>query len=537
MVDNSVMPMRGVNFWPHIRNWYEVHSLDDNKHLLEEIAGMGFNDFCTGFERELLRNYLDERTADDYGKRFWYTLKELGRTAHNLGLKVTIIDALNTVFTDQCGDPALANLQAEKPSTWPPGWQKKDYLFCPSKPQARALILKNHEQAYKDYPVIDTAIMWAYDPSGCGCAACTPWPKTALELGRELAAILRRYHPKAAVYMSAWDMSDEEAAILIDQLNGDSSDTFQGVVDKEWQFLDLPGGGTPRQRWARLDARYTKVPYIDLCQIGGWGWHCFTANPYPTRFETLFAAMRRAGINHYSAYSEDIHDDINKYLISGLGAYPEKTARDLIKEYCMRYFQAAVGDDVYEAACLMEEENSNKLGSPWLQKPVMNRDSARTMHAILKDVQARLPGYVVQTWRWQVLIYRAELSLLINEIGELDVARAALASLLGAVLQATTAEQAHNQLQKAVVFIAHKRAQLVRLRTLVDTFRIDVLQEPAARTIRVHSALPSYYSWHKMLVEMDETVGLATRIFLNSMQDVIRERLNLGGSNASPAGD
>jgi len=536
MPHDGAMPMRGVNFWPHIRNWYEVHSLEDNKRLLEETAGMGFNDFCTGFERELLRNYLDERTADDYGRRLWHTLKELGRTAHALGLNVTIIDALNTVFTDQCGDPALADLQAEKPPTWPRSWQKKDYLFCPSKPQAREIILRNHELAYQQYPVIDAVLFWAYDPSGCGCANCSPWPKTAFELGRELAAILRRYHPKAAVYLSAWDMSDEEVGVLADLLNRDSSGVFQGVVDKEWLLLDIEAG-EPLPRWAKLDARYVKVPYIDLCQIGGWGWHCFTANPYPTRFEALFKTMRRAGIVHYSAYSEDIHDDINKYLIARLGISPERSARELIKEYCMRYFQAAVGDEVYEAACLMEEENTNKFASPWVQKPVLSLDLARKMHSILKDVEARLPGYVVRSWRWQVLAYRAQLSLLINEIGDLDTVREEIVALLRAVLGATTAEDAHDQLQKASVLIAHKQQLLAQLRATVDAFRSDVLQEPFTRTIRVHSALPSYYAWQKMLIEMDETVGLATRIFLNSTQDVIRERLHLVGEAASPAGD
>lgn len=536
MTDNQAMLMRGVNFWPHIRNWYEVHSLQDNKQLLDDIAGMGFNDFCTCFERELLRNYLDERTADDYGRRLWRTLQELGRAAHDLGLKVTIIDALNTVFTDQCGDPALADVQAEKPPTWPRGWQKKDYLFCPSKPRAREIILRNHELAYKQYPFIDAVLLWAYDPSGCGCADCHPWPKTALELGRELAHILRTYHPQAAVYLSAWDMSDEEVGILSDLLNQDSSGTFQGVVDKEWLLLNLETGGEPSKRWAGLAPRYIRMPYIDLCQIGAWGWHCFTANPHPVRFETLFRAMRRAGIVHYSAYSEDVHDDINKYFIARLGLSPEKSARELIHEYCMRYFQAAVGDDVYEAACLMEDEYTHKLGSPWVQKPIPSLDVARRMHSILKNVEARLPQYIVQTWRWQALMIRAELSLIINEIGDLDETKTKIEEQLRAVLAAKTAEAAHDELQKAALMISDKQQLLARLRATVDSFRSDVLQEPFTRTIRVHSALPSYYAWQKMLVEMDETVGLATRIFLNSMQDVIRERLHLSESPAA-AGD
>ena len=102
-------------------------------------------------------------------------------------------------------------------------------------------------------------------------------------------------------------------------LNEAPPDLFQGVIDKEWLILDLKGDGKISTRWQDLPDRYEIIPYIDLCQIGAWGWHCFTANPYPTRMETLFRLMREAGITRYSAYSEDIHDDINKYLIARLG--------------------------------------------------------------------------------------------------------------------------------------------------------------------------------------------------------------------------
>ena len=45
------METRGVNFWAHIRNWYEVHSLEDNKRLLEDVASYGFNDFWITLDR------------------------------------------------------------------------------------------------------------------------------------------------------------------------------------------------------------------------------------------------------------------------------------------------------------------------------------------------------------------------------------------------------------------------------------------------------------------------------------------------------
>jgi hypothetical protein len=524
MAGNDPMPMRSVNFWGHIRNWYEVHSLQDNTRLLEDIASMGFSDFCTTFERELFRNYLDDQASDDNARTYWHMLKGLGSRAHELGLTVTVVDEVNTVFTDQWGDPNLHGLLAQAGSRWPASWGKKNYLFCPSQPEGREIILRNHELAYKGYPVIDAAVLWGYDPSGCGCEACSPWPKTVFELGHELAARLHRYHPGAAVYLSAWDMSQAEVDLLTDLLNRDDSGTFQGIWDKDWLLVDMESG-QPQERWAKLDARYLRIPYIDICQIGLYGWRCFTANPYPTRFEALFAAMRQAGIDHYSAYSEDIHDDINKYLIAGLGKDRTKKARELIREYAVRYFQAAVGDDLYDLCCMMEDERTNKLRSPWVQEAVMDLERAHKQYDLLKRIEARLPAYVVRGWRWQVLATRAELSLLLNELGDLSQTKAEIEGVLRGALSVKTSEEAHDNLQQADNLVQSKFHLLAKLKDTVDHFRVEVLQEPGYRTIRVHSALREYYDWHKMLIEQEETIGLATRIFVNGIQDVIRERL------------
>ena len=93
------------------------------------------------------------------------------------------------------------------------------------------------------------------------------------------------------------------------------------------------------------------------------------------------------------------------------------------------------------------------------------------------------------------------------------------------MLEATIAEQAHDLLQQADNLIQHKRRKLELLKDTINSFRTDVLEEPGYRTFRVHSALPSYYDWLKMLVEAEETVALATRIFLSGIQGAIRDRL------------
>ena len=106
----------------------------------------------------------------------------------------------------------------------------------------------------------------------------------------------------------------------------------------------------------------------------------------------MLSAFRKAGITQYGAYSEDVHDDMNKYLLARLGISSKRSAGELIREYCLNYFQAAVGEDVYRVACLMEDEFTNKFKSPWVQKPIFDREKARDMLTTLQHVEGRLPA-------------------------------------------------------------------------------------------------------------------------------------------------
>ena len=47
----ELVTWRGVSFLAHIKNWYEVHALEDNQQLISEMAGMGFNGLWITFER------------------------------------------------------------------------------------------------------------------------------------------------------------------------------------------------------------------------------------------------------------------------------------------------------------------------------------------------------------------------------------------------------------------------------------------------------------------------------------------------------
>jgi len=273
----------------------------------------------------------------------------------------------------------------------------------------------------------------------------------------------------------------------------------------------------PVDYWTKigLPADYLRIPYIDLCQIGRWGWQCFTANPYPARFEKLLTTLRKAGITQYGAYSEDIHDDINKFLLARLGISSKRSASQLIDEYCMQYFRAGVGREVYKVACMMEEERTNKFKSPWVQEVIWDKEKAHEMLAILQEMEDRLPTYVVEGWRWQVLIKRAEISWLINDLGQMDDFQTSMRKLMDDVATCVRVEEAKDIIQKASLLIEGKRKIIEMLMNLIEDFRNEVLQEPMDRGVNIHGVFESisgsYFAWQKMLLEYEETIFISGR--------------------------
>ena len=523
MTHGEAFQWRGVNFWAHIKNWYEVHSLEDNQGLIKDMVAMGFNDLWITLERGLVMNYLDPEIADDYSKQFWYKLREIGKTANHSGMRVTVLDEINTVFLDQYRDPDKSQYIAEGPKTYPS--LKRPWQFCPSKPEAREIILRNHEESFKEFPFIDALVLWPYDNGGCGCDSCQPWPKTFFELSKILADKLRAVHPRADIYLSTWDMTDDEKVIFTRILAEDKPRTFQGIVDKEWMLINIEEE-QPIDYWTKigLPEDYIRIPYIDLCQIGRWGWQCFTANPYPVRFEKMLASLRKAGITQFGSYSEDVHDDINKYLLARLGLSSKRSARELIYEYCLNYFQAGIGEEIYKVTCMMEEEYSNKLQSPWVQKPVFDKEKAREMLFTLQQAEKRLPGYVVNGFRWQVLIKRAEISWLLNEIGEMKAVENEIQDKFNKVLECSRVEAARDILRQIIQLIEDKRRQFTILRNLIDDFRSGVLGEPDDRSITILGALESYFDWQKMLLAHEEKAFLASRgLLIDRIQKIVRD--------------
>ena len=91
----------------------------------------------------------------------------------------------NHVFLDQLRPHLVANRTRRVP-----GQRVVGHPLCPSKPEARALMLDNFDRQFRD--LADHGIplaaftAWTYDAGGCMCDDCAPYILTFARLLKEI---------------------------------------------------------------------------------------------------------------------------------------------------------------------------------------------------------------------------------------------------------------------------------------------------------------------------------------------------------------
>jgi hypothetical protein len=118
---------------------------------------------------------------------------------------------------------------------------------------------------------------------------------------------------------------------------------------------------------------------------------------------------------------------------------------------------------------------------------------------------------------------RAEISVLLNEIGEIEPVKRAIQDLFQQTLDSDRVEVAKDFLRQVLQLIEEKRQQISTLKNLIDDFRCNVLEEPGDRTIQAVNTLESYYTWQKTLMDYEEKAVMALRGNLfESVIEIIR---------------
>ncbi|NMC19619.1 MAG: hypothetical protein GYA33_04295, partial [Thermogutta sp.] len=185
----EVFAVRALYAPAHFGNSYEVMGPNEMRRLLTEAGEWGFNRYGDWFDMEDCSDPFAQKNLYQLAHAMWDRKKANYQTAQSLGLACDLIITPNHVYVDQCRED-LAAVQ---------GGRIFGQLICPSKPEARRIILADYENLFRDLAAagvrLSAVAAAPYDFGGCGCERCKPWILTFAELTREIHALAERYHP------------------------------------------------------------------------------------------------------------------------------------------------------------------------------------------------------------------------------------------------------------------------------------------------------------------------------------------------------
>lgn len=270
-------------------------------------------------------------------------------------------------------------------------------------PATVAKELETFEALVRQIPRLDALHIPGGDPGH------TP-PGLLLALAEKQAAILRRYHPKAKVWISAQGLDRSEY------------EEFYHLLARRPAWLDGVFFG-PQSRdpvaiqRRRIPKRYPIELYPDIAhtlhaQFPLPGWDPAFAltegrepiDPLP-RAET--AIFRRLGpfASGFVTYSEGVTDDVNKILWTRLGWSARTAPEEILRDYA-RFFVGGRGSDRFAEGLFALERD-------WTGSAAGNPQIAETLRLFTAIEESASAGQRAD-WRFESALYRAFYDALVS---------------------------------------------------------------------------------------------------------------------------
>ncbi|MCD9021596.1 hypothetical protein [Cohnella silvisoli] len=401
--------MRGIYFAAHFGNWYCLTPLSEIAAYLEELALWGVNDLMTWFD---LSNYSDLQNGQSMLDRIEWIMQYAGQ----VGMRTTRVSVSNEGFSGQVGlgRPMLAR-NAFNDTDYHPlravdrAFGGMDTDICPSQPDGRKLVLHNKERYFSQLQHVGSVVFWPYDPGGCNCERCLPWPGTFMSLNRELAERIGRLHPHARFHVSAWWFEahrEGEDDAFFTQLEKDSK------LSASW-FDCIFVGHAEAARWKdagrTVPKRHPLVLFSEISMFDAIPWGGKGANPALHKF---MDELDRLGdyIDGAMCYSEGIYEDLNKVAIAQKLWDERVNPGDIAAEYSNYYFGADCAEQASWYVCKLEELVSD---------PSIGSMTAHELEQQAGEVERSMKEWARSDWRWQLLRLRAAMQARIDTLKSL----------------------------------------------------------------------------------------------------------------------
>jgi hypothetical protein len=343
-------------------------------------------------------------------------------------------------------------------------------------PKTVELALREWGEVFKALPRIDAVFVPGGDPGHTR-------PQVLFNLLEKQAANLKRYHPKATMWMSPQSFNAAWLEEFYDLARREPP-WLAGVVYGPQVRVSLP------KLRAAMPARFPIRDYPDIthsrqCQYPVPDWDVAFAvtegrevsNPRPVQTARLFR-YGRASTFGFITYSEGCHDDVNKAVWSALGWDREADVKDVLRQYGRYFVGPALGDRFADGLLALEKN----WDGPVLENSGID-ETLKAFQAMERDAKPREK----LNWRFQQAAYRAYYDAYVrarlrHETAAMDAALARLreAKTVGALPAIADAE--------AILDRAAKEPAAPELRA-----RLNELAEALFQSIRAQLSVAKYH--------------------------------------------
>ncbi|MGO9465681.1 MAG: hypothetical protein ACLQVF_16190 [Isosphaeraceae bacterium] len=338
--------------------------------------------------------------------------------------------------------------------------------------------LKEWGDVFARLPRIDAVFVPGGDPGHTR-------PKVLLALLEKQAANLRRFHPKAQMWVSPQSFSREWLDEFLALLRAEPS-WLGGIVYGPQVRVSLP------DLRKAVPAKYPIRDYPDIthslrCQYGVPDWDVAYSltegreviNPRPRDESAIFHAFAGQTIGSIT-YSEGCNDDVNKFVWSALGWDPAVDVLEVLRQYgsYLVGLRERRADDFAQGLLALEQN--------W-RGPLLTNGSVESTLAQFRALERSASPAVLANWRFQQALYRAyydafvrsrlifETDLEEQALGRLRMARAIGSKLAmdqaGAILNRAVAEPGSGDLRSRVFELAEALFQSIRMQLSVPRYK------------------------------------------------------------------
>ncbi len=263
-------------------------------------------------------------------------------------------------------------------------------------PQDIEFALKEWEEVYQRLTRIDYLFVPGGDPGHT-------YPVHMFNLLEQQSALLKKYHPNAEIWMSPQGFDAEWMDVFFDLMDKEP-EWLGGIVFGPQQRISLPElrERVPKKYPIR---RYPDITHSRHCQYPVPDWDLAYAlteareviNPRPVDQARIFRLLNEYSVG-FLTYSEGNHDDVNKFIWSGLGWDQDQEVIDILRDYS-RLFIGADYADSWAQGLLSLEQN-------W-RGPLARNEGVYTTLVQFQSMEKAASPQLKLNWRFQQGLYRA----------------------------------------------------------------------------------------------------------------------------------